>query len=128
LVKVVCDLWNSGIKKAKDLMYLTKVSRYSIIKYLKQGVVLGWCDYHPKEAVRKNIIEINKNKRKPVIQISNIGECINRYESAYEANKQTGINFSSISKCCKGKAKSAGGFKWMYKIDWDKNKYGGIIY
>ena len=36
------------------------------------------------------------------------------YVSAIEACEKTGINNSSIGKCCKGKRNNAGGFKWEY--------------
>lgn len=31
-----------------------------------------------------------------------------------DAEKETGIDNSSISRCCKGKQKTAGGYKWEY--------------
>lgn len=36
------------------------------------------------------------------------------YESLSEASRQTGIAQSSISECCNGKRKTAGGFHWEY--------------
>lgn len=36
------------------------------------------------------------------------------YQSVSLASKNTGIDSSSISKCCRGKAKTAGGYKWEY--------------
>lgn len=36
------------------------------------------------------------------------------YSSTREAARQTGINNSSISKCCRGIQKTAGGFHWQY--------------
>jgi hypothetical protein len=36
------------------------------------------------------------------------------YESASEAQRQTGIHQADISRCCLGKAKTAGGFIWKY--------------
>ena len=36
------------------------------------------------------------------------------YKSINEAERQTGINQSSISKACRGKLKSAGGYHWEY--------------
>lgn len=51
-----------------------------------------------------------KQKKKPVICIeTNI--CY--YGVAY-AGKMTGIDASSISRCCKGKVKRAGGYHWEY--------------
>ena len=36
------------------------------------------------------------------------------YPCIKDAYRETGINFSSISKCCVGKAKTAGGYHWNY--------------
>lgn len=36
------------------------------------------------------------------------------YSSIREASKQTGVCRSSISKCCNGKGKTAGGFRWEF--------------
>lgn len=36
------------------------------------------------------------------------------YYSAGEASRQTGTDQSGITKCCKGKQKTAGGYHWEY--------------
>lgn len=36
------------------------------------------------------------------------------YKSINEAERQTGINQSSISKACRGKLKTAGGYHWKF--------------
>ena len=36
------------------------------------------------------------------------------YSGCREAERQTGINHTSISLCCNGKLKTAGGFHWQY--------------
>ena len=49
------------------------------------------------------------------------GSCIDnngnevKYISAKEASRITGINQGSISKCCKGERRIAGGFRWRYE-------------
>lgn len=50
-----------------------------------------------------------------ILQYSIDGEFIAEYPSTREASRQTGCDNSSISKCCKGKLKSTGGFIWKYK-------------
>ena len=42
------------------------------------------------------------------------GEVIATFESAAEASRVTGVDSSSISKVCRGRQKTAGGFKWRY--------------
>lgn len=60
--------------------------------------------------------EILKHRcNKPVIQLDiNTGEVIKKWESASEASRQTGVNFSHISACCRGKRKTAGGSRWVF--------------
>ena len=55
----------------------------------------------------------NYGKGKPIIQLTLDGEVINKYNSVAEATRCTGISSQSIYRCCYGKQKSAGGFKWM---------------
>ena len=52
----------------------------------------------------KNVAKIDKTS----------GKTIKVYPSLGEAYRQTGIHFSNISKVCKKKTKSAGGFKWEF--------------
>ena len=52
----------------------------------------------------------------PVNQYTKDGQFIKTYSSTMEVEKELGIYHNTISKCCKGKYKSAGGFIWRYKI------------
>lgn len=53
----------------------------------------------------------------PNYEVSSNGEVGNevKYISAKEASRITGINQGSISKCCKGERRIAGGFRWRYE-------------
>lgn len=61
-------------------------------------------NYQPEEDARK----------KKVFQFYLNGEFIRSYKSVSEAASLTGINSSSISKCCRGEYKYSGGFNWKY--------------
>lgn len=52
----------------------------------------------------------------PVCQYDKQGYFIYEYYGAREACRQTGIFSTSITRCCKGKKKSAGGYIWKYKL------------
>ena len=52
---------------------------------------------------------------KPVEQLTVDGLVIASYCSAEVASKLTGMDSSSIHKCCRGKRQSAGGYCWRYK-------------
>lgn len=64
-----------------------------------------------------NFIVLHKRK---IVQLSMDGDFIAEYNKVIEADKKLGINQSAIIRCCKGKNKSAGGFRWMYKEDYEK--------
>lgn len=49
----------------------------------------------------------------PVIQFDGDKE-IARFSNAHEAERETSIPNGNISRCCRGFAKSAGGYKWQY--------------
>ena len=57
----------------------------------------------------------NHPSSKKVFQYNKNGIEINQFESTHDAMEKTGINFSFIAKCCRGKCKSAKGFIWKYE-------------
>jgi len=128
IIKIACDYWNSGINNTKEIGILMKLTISTIIKYLKQGVELGWCDYDPKITLF-NARKINgKNMGKPVIQLSFDGEYVAEYESASEAERQIGIRSGNITRCCNNKGKYAGEYKWVFKDDYkETNNYSDKI-
>ena len=56
-----------------------------------------------------------KSRSKPVLQYTLEGEFIKEWPSQAEASRQTGIHYGTISNCCVGRGKTAGGFIWRYK-------------
>lgn len=79
---------------------------------------LEWCT--TKYNIRYgSCIDRRANKQKvtrgnPIISIDNNGNEV-KYISVKEASRITGINQGSISKCCKGERRIAGGFRWRYE-------------
>ena len=62
----------------------------------------------------ESILKMRMSKMKYVAQIDMCGSIIAEYPSLDEAMKATGVCTSGISKCCKNKRKTAGGYKWEY--------------
>lgn len=54
------------------------------------------------------------NRSKAIAQYDPDGVLIRLWPSAREAEKETGIAFQNISKCCRGKRKTAGGYAWRF--------------
>jgi len=69
-----------------------------------------------KGKIAKNNKGINNKVCKPVIQLSMSGEFIKEWISATEVYDTIGREkIGHISEVCKGKRRTAGGFKWKYK-------------
>ena len=85
---------------------------------------------HLSEETRKKISEANiggnSPRSLPVVQCNLNGDLIKIYDGIRQASRESGIDSSSIVKCCKGKCKAVGGFKWYYLYD-QIQKDGTII-
>jgi group I intron endonuclease len=57
-----------------------------------------------------------------IVQLTKNGKPIKIFDAMQEAQRETGIWASNIQKCCKGKLKTAGGYKWMYYDDYIKQE------
>lgn len=73
---------------------------------------LEWCDNQYNNTYNGKYNKIAK----PVIQRSKAGNEIARYKSIREAERKTGIKNITITRCCKGVYKTAGGYVWEYDL------------
>jgi hypothetical protein len=53
-------------------------------------------------------------KSKPVIQLDKMGNVLNRFDNARDAQVKTGASYKHISSCCLGKRMSTGGYHWKF--------------
>lgn len=71
----------------------------------------------------KMIGALRNNKRsKPVVQLTMNGEFVAEFPSTREAERNGIAKSGNISACCLGKPRfsSAGGYRWMFKDDYEK--------
>lgn len=83
-----------------------------IWRYIDEEITneyLAWC----------NELHTGGNQKKPIAQYSLDNKFICLFNSITDAGKKTGVDTGSISACCRGKSKTAGGFVWKYYIDED---------
>lgn len=110
LVKIVCDEWSNGLRSARKIGINLSLDHCTVIKYLKQGAEIGWCDYNAD----------NERNIRAVIQLSLEGEYIKEFNSIENACHEVGVSSKgNISSACTGKYSYAGGYRWMYKEDYD---------
>jgi hypothetical protein len=86
---------------------------------------LEWCSY--SENIKHSFKFLNRkptmkgnfgkdhNRSKTYLQLDINGNLIKEWYSSYEIQRELGILQQNISKVCKGKRRSAGGFIWKYK-------------
>ena len=105
MVKQTCDLWNDGTENTSKIAEKLGVSRGTVIRYLKQGAMSGWCDYSPGDQMKKVYTLMRAtpaiNRRKAICLTT--GEV---FSSQYDASKKYGA--WDVSKCCKGKRSHSG--------------------
>jgi hypothetical protein len=122
LLKEVCDIWNDGVTNSVTIGEIVKLHRNTVIKYLKRGNELGWCNYDSKRQMSINSRKNGKKNSIAVVQLGIDNNFIKTWESASEVGKILGITSNSVSSMCKGngKYKTVGSFKWLYKSDYDE--------
>lgn len=91
---------------------------------------LEWCTRQENEihawahGLKERIRETSKanaiiarehvNNKISVTQFALNGDFIRVWDSATDAMRETGIDGSAITKCCRGKMDKTGGFRWAY--------------
>lgn len=73
-----------------------------------------------RETVKKYCHE---NKIKPIIQLDVSFNFIKEWKSATEVEKTLGIGRKNISQCITGRSKTAGGYVWVTKEQFESVKY-----
>lgn len=58
--------------------------------------------------------KIGAGNSKAIIMMSLSGEFIKKFNSASEAENETGVNHTHISQCCNGKRNTSGGYSWKF--------------
>lgn len=84
--------------------------------------------YADEELTQQHINWCNnkKNEKTPVLQYSLCCELIGSFDGIQIASRLTGIDPSTIVKCCKGRQKTAGGYIWRYAND-ENNEFGQAV-
>ena len=104
--------------RVEDLRWVTEKENSNnelTLKHIKEG-----CKNNGRNTPHKYGAE-HPNSRQ-IVQLSLDLDLIKIWGSGGEAERLEGFNHGHISKCCKGKAKTHKGYKWMYYEDYIKLK------
>jgi hypothetical protein len=118
---------NKNPKSYTLVMHLDDCKKNNIASNLEWGTYKS----NSHEAWRKGLCEklrltgknngaINGKKSSiPIVQLDENLFLVNEFQSIRDAEKATGIKNTTINSCCKRRIKTAGGFIWKYKFDYD---------
>ncbi|EPB8173244.1 hypothetical protein ACRTAL_002422 [Clostridium perfringens] len=121
IVKEVCDYWNDKgeDENIKCLCKIFKLSKSTITNYLKKGTKLGWCNYDPKEEIKK----CGNSSRKAIgkkVEIFKDNKSLGIFESCAELSRQSERLFGckllkeNISSVCRGVRKQYKNYIFKY--------------
>lgn len=107
-----------------DAMKITKVRHSNIINCCRKQCKSagGFIWQYKDEYDHTNKIVYHDNSKRPVVQLDKDGTFICDYISISEASRITNTNIGSIRNCCLGSGKSAGGYIWVFKENYDPSK------
>lgn len=117
----VCRVYKNSSMSLRDVSEIFNISTCTTREYLKHGSKINICDYSPNNDREKEKIKTARSIS--VVQLDLDGNFIKRYNSISDVRigfQDIYVNTSSISACCKGKLKTAGGYRWMYASEYDK--------
>lgn len=83
---------------------------------VRRGMAINRINRGEREPTR---IFFNGNLRdygRRIVQKSKDGKVIQTFRSSGEASRATGVYYSSITNCCNGDSKTAGGYVWEYQF------------
>lgn len=123
LVKEICDYWNNKQESetTDNIAYMYKISKTTVLKYLKLGNKHGWCEYDPKEEHRKCSSKLNKSNGKKIEVFTTNDEFIGTYENARDLERKSiddlgvFIGFRGVSMVCNGVKNTYKGYKYKFK-------------
>lgn len=104
------NTWQKGRKASEETK--RKMSEAQK-KYLETHTPINTGKHLSKEQKEKISLSLSK----AVGQYTLEGKLITKFKSTTEASKLTGVDNSTICRCCKGQRKAAGGYVWGYLND-----------
>lgn len=121
LRKEVCDRWKNKeeYETVIDMLSIFNLSRCTVIRWLKKGTKLGWCDYNPKEEMRKSASKNGKSLGKSVAVYKN-GQYLKSFISLQSLEEEservfgTKLYFGNVASVARGEKPQYKGFTFKY--------------
>lgn len=112
--RLVWEAFNGSITEGLQVNHINEVktdNRLSNLNLMTAKENSNWGTRNERRAKK----QINGKRSKIVLQFDLNDNLLKEYPSIHQAERETGFANQYISKCCKGKYKTAYNFKWKYK-------------
>ncbi len=137
--RLVAEAFLPNPEKKPCIDHIRTVRTKNFVIFDEEGTIIDssirWCTQKENcnnPLTRKHMSENNAStmlgklgvehpKSVSIVQLTLDGQFIRRWSAVSEAERELGIHHSSISDCCRGRYKSAGGYKWVYAKDYRKS-------
>jgi group I intron endonuclease len=110
-IKQVQNLWDEGLS-IDEIATTMNCDKHTTIRILE-----SYEKYSNEESYKRGRKNASAKISKPVVQYDNMGVLIKKYNSATDAEQQTGIKANDIRCAALGCQASAGGYQWIYDGD-----------
>lgn len=80
----------------------------------RKGKILSELTKEKLSDAHKGVLLNREDQSKWVIKLSLDNEILHFYQSISQAHRESGVDLSSISRCCLGKQSKAGNYIWKY--------------
>lgn len=119
MVKDVCDYWNSATNEITltDLSNKFKLSKKTLINYLKRGTILGWCSYTPSSKLSSTAF---KGSEIICLQNKMIFDSFRKCSLESEDKLGTYINRKHISNSVYSAEATPEGYNFLIKSDFEQ--------
>lgn len=108
------NVFDSLSKAEKETKINSQSISYCIKGKLNYNTAGGFVWKNAKQTFSITKRKESKHLCKRIVQLEKNNKIVKTYESINDAANKIGIYSSGISSCCRGKQKTAGGFKWRF--------------
>ena len=111
--RLVWEAFNGQIPENMQVNHINEVkadNRLSNLNLMTPKENCNWGSRNERRAKK----QINGKKSKPVLQFTLEDILIKEYPSTKQVERELGFDQGHICDCCKGKYKTAYGYKWKY--------------
>lgn len=113
--RLVWEAFNGTIPEGMQIDHINTVRDDNRIENLR---VVSSKDNQNNSLTLSHLTKANRRSfGKSVLQLDkDTGEVIREWECIVDAERELGINHRHISKCCLGKRKTTGGYRWRFAL------------